>query len=215
MVRFNLPEIEAQCIESLMRSTRWAFRLNIVDNFGAKEPLGVLWNRLIEDSPFDHILLLNSDCIVTEGWLTKLMETMASDPKIAVAGPSTNACGTKQRIATGLSPDEADAYALKVQEEYRGQHEDCEISGFAYLLRKDAWKKVGGFSPNFGFYGQETELNFRLRQAAFRTVWCKGSFVYHHWGASVKAAAERGEMDVDKERRLGGAILQQLRAKVG
>lgn len=214
IVRFNLPEIEAQCIESVMRSTRWAYRLHVVDNYEAKEPLGILWNRLIDTSPFDHILLLNSDCLVTEGWLTKLMETMATDPQIAVVGPSSNACGTVQRIAAGLPPAQADAYALTVQDEYRGQHVEAEVSGFCYLLRKDAWEQVGRFSPNFGFYGQETELNIRLRYAGFKTVWRQDSFVYHHWGASVKAAEEHGELDVDQERLLGGAILQQLRTKV-
>lgn len=215
IVRFNLPEMEAQCIESVMRSTRWAYRLHVVDNYEAKEPLGILWNRLIDASPFDHILLLNSDCVVTDGWLTRLMETMGTDPQIAVVGPSTNACGTVQRIAAGLAPAEADAYALKVQDEYRGQHMEAEVSGFCYLLRKDAWGQVGRFSPKFGFYGQETELNIRLRYAGFKTVWRKDSFVYHHWGASVKAAAEQGELNVAQERLLGGAILQQIRSKVG
>lgn len=213
MVRFNLPDIEGACIRSVLEhTTDWAYCLTVVDNYGAKMPLGVLWNRLIEQSPCDYVCLLNSDTLVTEGWLNRLMSAFA-DPKAGIVGPSTNFCGTKQArfpMSTGLKPEEATTWSETVADEYRGQSEDSELSGFCYLLKKEVWQKIGGFKTEFGFYGQETEFNIRARYAGYKTLWRKDAFVYHYGGASVKAAQERGEMDQGEERSLGMSILSHL-----
>ena len=201
VVRYNLFDVEQQCIESVLEHTRWPYRLTVVDNYERKERLGVLWNEFIGKSKCDFVCLLNSDCIVTEGWLERLVTTFSFDKRIAVVGPSTNMCATQQRIMVELPPERAHDYAKEVAERFRGQWTTCELSGFCYLLRKDVWEELGGFSPEFRFYGQESEFNWRVRQAGFWTVWRKDAFVYHIGRASVMAAVERGEFDYAAEVR--------------
>ena len=215
MVRFNLPELEKQCIQALTDYTDWPIHLTVVDNYKAGERLGVLWNRLIEASRCPLICLLNSDCLVTPGWMEKMYQGFMSDGLVAVVGPSTNHCGTVQAIARGLEPEKALEYAKIVAQEYTGQREEAELSGFCYLVRKDVWNQVGQFSKEFSFYGQETELNVRIRQAGFKLLWCKDAFVYHYGAASIKAAEQRGEQSEKEERSLGGTILALLRGKHG
>lgn len=213
MVRFNLPEMEQQCLQAVIEYTDWPIHLTVVDNYESKERLGVLWNRLIGASRCDYICLLNSDAIITPGSFERMMRAFEQDPKIAVVGPSTSSCGTVQAIARGLEPEKAVEYSKEVREKYEGQREEAELSGFCYLLRRKVWEELGGFSPEFGFYGQETALNLSARYAGYRTVWVKDAFVFHHWNASIKAAEERGEMSVANERSLGMAILEDLKRR--
>ena len=212
IVRFNLPEMEEQCIKAVMDYTDWPIHLTVVDNYQVKRPLGQLWNELIEKSRYKYICLLNSDTIVTPGWLERMVEIF-QDGSVGVVGPSTSNCGTVQAIAKGLEPEKAIEYGKQVIEQYAGQREEAEITGFCYLLRKDVWKQVGGFHPEFGFYGQETALNVSVRRAGYQTIWRKDAFVYHYWGASIKAAEQRGEMSVAGERHLGAMIFETLRSQ--
>jgi len=199
VVRYNLFDVEQQCIESVLEHTRWPYRLTVVDNYERKERLGVLWNEFIGKSKCGFVCLLNSDCIVTEGWLERLVTTFSFDKRIAVVGPSTNMCATQQRVIQELPLERVHDYAKEIAERFRGQWTTSELSGFCYLLRKDVWKELGGFSPEFRFYGQESEFNWRVRQAGFWTVWRKDVFVWHLGRASVKAAVERGEFDYAAE----------------
>ena len=212
LVRFNVPDMEEQCIRALTEYTDWPIHITVVDNYQAKEKLGVLWNRLIKASKCDYICLLNTDTIVTPGWLERMMRAF-DDPKVGVVGPSTSSCGTVQAIARGLEPEKAIEYSRELTEKYAGQVEDAELSGFCYLLKKSVWKVLGGFSSEFGFYGQESAFNIAARHAGYRAVWVKDAFVFHHWGGSIKAAEQRGEMDQAFERTLGGKILAELRAR--
>ncbi len=210
VVRYNLPDIERQCIDSVLEHTKWRYRLTVVDNYKRKERLGVLWNELIEKSKCRFICLLNSDCIVTDGWLERMVHTFSFDQRIAIVGPSTNMCATQQRIISELSPEDAHSFAEKVARDFRGQWTTSELSGFCYLLRKDVWEALGGFSPEFRFYGQESEFNWRVRRAGYWPVWRKDAFVYHIGRASADAAAKRGEFDYGFEVRYARETKKRL-----
>lgn len=209
IVRYNLPEMEEQCLRAVREHTHYPYKLTVVDNYPTKERLGVLWNQVIEQSLCSHICLLNSDTLVTEGWLSKLMATFGADPQIAVVGPSTNCSATPQQIIQYLDPEMIETFSSNLSRAYEGEWEEAEVSGFCYLLRKEAWEEVGGFSKSFGFYGQETHLNKKLQQAGYKTVWRRDSFVFHHGGASAKKAAEEGEMDLDLDRVVATKVLER------
>lgn len=211
MVRYNLPTAEQECIESVLNCTQHPYRLTTADNYERKERLGVLWNELIGQSQFNLVCLLNSDCLVSAGWLERMAATFLLDDKIAVVGPSSNSCGTVQQIKPGLKVTEISAFSDDLAETYRGKWEEADISGFCYLLRKDVCEKVGGFSPEFALYGQERELNARLKKEGYITAWCKSSFVYHLGGASTKKAQQSGDVDLSLETD----VRQRLREKGG
>ena len=211
VVRYNLFEIEQQCIESVLQRTNWEYRLTVVDNYETKKPIGVLWNELIDASSFSFICLLNSDTVVTEGWLTRLMSTFSFDPRIAVVGPSTNMAGSVQKIAPELPFEKMEEFARKLASEWKGQWDKASLSGFCYLLRKDVWEKLGGFHPDFRHYGQESYFNWLCEKNGLWTVWRKDAFVWHWGRASVKAAVERGEFNYEEEVRYARDLLQKLK----
>ena len=104
---YNAPEDLRACVESVLRRTQGPYRLVLIDDgspdpaVGAyfrelegRRPSGLTLLRNPQNQGFvrtanrglaigrDDVVLLNSDTIVTEGWLDRLRRCAASDPRI-------------------------------------------------------------------------------------------------------------------------------------
>jgi GT2 family glycosyltransferase/glycosyltransferase involved in cell wall biosynthesis len=135
-------------------------------------------------------LLLNSDVVVSPGWLDALLACMDSDERIAAVNPLTNRA---EQIALAMPPG---ANFLGINEAL--QHRPGEALdvvtpvGFCLLLRKRALDEVGAFDPVFGRgYCEESDLCMRLLEAGWRTVVADNAYVYHRGGGTF----------VDRDRR--------------
>ncbi len=62
-----------------------------------------------------------------------------------------------------------------------------QISGAYMVLRREAWRQVGGFDPAYFMYNEDVDLNVRLRRAGWRVVFLPDVFIRHHLGASSRA----------------------------
>lgn len=174
LIRFNLPEIEQECIDSVKKYTDLnKHTLTIYDNYPKKEKLAVVWNRLIKQSQEDFICLLNSDTKVTKNWVEDLMEGFKKD--VIAVGPSTNNCGTIQK--TGKRGE--------------GFQNLEHLSGFCLIIRKTNIF----FEESVPFYGNENVFLTKAKRNGWKAVWCKKAFVYHIGGASG------GKMKKEKDYR--------------
>lgn len=168
----RLIEIEQRCLESVRKHTDLAKHdLIVVENDA--EPLGHLWNRLIAESEYGCVCLLNSDTVVEAGWLEKLMR--AATLHEGVVGPLTNKCGNPQQI----SPEGVrDSTIVKAS----------TLSGFCLVFPKWVWEQAGGFREDYPFYGQES--NFLERPGVGCFV-CRDVFVHHESGATISQTGRR------------------------
>ena len=78
VVKYNYPDIEKDCINSVIKHTNINYHLTIYDNYPNNENIGLLWNKLINRSDAEYVCLLNSDTVVTDGWLEKMHEIVQS-----------------------------------------------------------------------------------------------------------------------------------------
>jgi len=62
-----------------------------------------------------------------------------------------------------------------------------QISGAYMVIRRTAWRQVGGFDPAYFMYNEDVDLNVRLRHAGWRVVFLPDAFIRHHLGASSRA----------------------------
>lgn len=173
IVTYGQPKLEALCVESVKKYTNLQeHRLTVVDNLVRDKNLGALWNELIEKSTADFVCLLNSDTVVEEHWLDRLVQCAVNQEADAV-GPTTNHCG----------------YGYQMVPRGNFYKEVSQLSGFCLLLRRSAWRRAGGFREDAPFYGQESNLLRRLRRKGL----CGSVFVHHEAGASVKASKRAEE----------------------
>lgn len=139
-------------------------------------------------APF--ICLLNSDVVVTPGWLERLLACAHSDPRIAAVNPLTNhAANLAVPMAPGANYRGMDALLRARPPRYP---DVVTCVGFCLLLRRTALDQVGFFDPVFGHgYCEESDLCMRLTTQGFRTVIADDVYLYHRGRASF--GATRGE----------------------
>jgi len=180
VIGFHLGKIELDCFASITQHTKQPYVLTYYDNHKNDYTLTQLWNELIDSSPCNYICLLNNDTRVTEGWLTKLMDTIETVDNCGFVGPSTNNCHSPQKdVAT---PKQAAKLAGSIVQM------DQPISGFCLLFKKSLWVELNGFDSKYKHYGQESDFIDRAKQRGLEAYWRQDSFVHHIGEASVKAS---------------------------
>ena len=60
--------------------------------------------------------------------------------------------------------------------------------GACLIVRRRVLEDVGGFDPNFFVYGEEIDLQYRVKKAGWRLVYVPSRGILHHGGQSAKQA---------------------------
>ena len=103
----------------------------------------------------------------------------------------------RDSIAKALETDQAATRRLRLSHSHRrkptgnrgprpcslrGRNHPCLVPtfiGFAHLMRREAFQKVGGYRSLFGFYGEEKELSLRLLEAGYFVAYIPQARVAH------------------------------------
>lgn len=186
------------CIKSIEKFTNFPYNLIVIDNNSQddsrkyldkleqkcttviynKENLGTskAWNQGIRSGKGKYILFLNPDTLVSPGWLTKMVECIESDEKIAVVGTKqVNEKGiivhagvlekNGRRIHRGLGQTDSPKKFNKVC--------DCvTVWGACFLIKRDYIPAIGYFDEQYFMYSEEVDYTFRARLLGYRVVYC-------------------------------------------
>lgn len=164
--------------------TGWTFQSN-PRNLGFVATV----NRGIGMSKGD-VVLLNSDTVVTGGWLQGLQRCLASDPAIATATPWTNngeiASIPESCAPNPVPPDPGQVAACIAAAGPPVYPELPTAVGFCMAIGRRAVERIGRFDEaRFGRgYGEENDFSLRARQAGMRNVLCDDVYVVHFGGRS-------------------------------
>lgn len=156
--------------------------------------------RALRDPECFAVLVINNDCLVSEGFLFPLVAELLDHPETGVAGPVqlryedgelvwANAGSRfslwRARIAPeGPSGREAPAPGRRAEV---GFH--C---GACALYRSDALRDVGLFDPTLFLFGEEADWAFRAAKAGWKTVVQTSSHVIHLESLSTSAVPVAG-----------------------
>lgn len=144
-------------------------------------------NLGIEQSADNDIILLNSDTIVTERWVEKIVECAYSDDAIGTVTPLSNnatLCSVpkfceENELPEYLSIDQAGAIvercSLKKYPRITVAH------GFCMFIKREVIDIVGHFdAQTFELgYGEENDFCNRAEQAGYHHVMCDDTYIYH------------------------------------
>ena len=149
------------------------------------------------------LILLNSDCIVTNNWIDGLTAPLAQDPGIGLAGPVSNSVGNEQRIFTSSTTPEQiiEEGRTWVSNSLGGRFETEMLGFFCIAMRRDVFDLVGMLDETFGlgFY-EDDDYCMRVRHAGYRLICAEDVFVYHKGGGSFGLIAN-GARKIMKENR--------------
>ncbi len=218
VVTYNALEHTQRCVDSLLRHTDPRHELIFVDNgstdgtvpwleeFGRREPraqviinganLGFAGgnNVGLAAAAGDFMLLLNSDTVVTPGWLDRLLRPALEDERVGLVGPVTNNITGVQRLAeVGYDVrtlEGLDAFAADHARRFEGRADQAMwIVGFCLLIRREVVERLGGLDEIFGQGNYEdTDYCLRTFMSGYRCVVARDCFIHHVGSASFDAA---------------------------
>lgn len=204
-----------QCLESINRFTHTPHETIVVDNAStdgtAKKieqefpevrivsnrenvgfPAGV--NQGINAAVGEHIVLLNNDTIVTEGWLERLLEVADADPEVGIVGTVSNYASGVQRDGQAVyqTIEQMHAYARRVREERKGERLDFpRVAFLCTLILRKVIDAIGGLDERFtpGNY-EDDDFCLRAALAGFKTVVANDVFIHHYGSRSFLAGGK-------------------------
>lgn len=145
----------------------------------------------------DHdVVLLNSDAVVTAGWLERLQDAAASRADVATVTPFSNhatLCSLPEPWVANELPSGYDVERFgELVTRVSAREYPCLPTGvgFCLFVRRRALEAVGPFDEtSFGAgYGEETDFCLRCLAAGFVHLLDDATFVYHRGEASFGEA---------------------------
>ncbi len=210
MLTFNVLEYTKRCVDSLRQHTNYPHEVIFVDNGSTDETRDYLRSvveanpnyRLIENdtnagfsagnnqgvraASGEHVLLLNNDVLVGDGWLDSMVNALERDECIGMVGPITNYISGRQLLEDVAYEDDEGFYGFASTVRTANQDKVTprrRIAGFAMLIRKALYDELDGLDENFGSGNYEDDdLCLRMREKGYAIMVDEGTYL-HHFGS--------------------------------
>lgn len=226
IVSWNTRELTHNCLKSLLtEKVKEIAEIHVVDNnshdgsaemirqefpevrlFANKENVGFARanNQSWREARGRYWLLLNSDTIVKDGAVEKLIEFMDSHPKAGMASSkllnpdkTIQYCAQREpsvftillefsRLHKLLPPKLRGDLLLSTYFSYNYPQKMDWAWGTALIVRREAIEEGGALSENFFMYGEDMEWSLRLRKYGWEVWICPDSEIIHYGGQSTQ-----------------------------
>lgn len=165
-------------------------------------------NSAFEVAAPADVIVLNSDCVVAEGWLEGLRRAAYSDATVATASALTNhgtilSVPERNRPVSGLPQDHdlARAAAALMSQSLRLYPRLPTAIGHCMYVRRQALDLVGDFDLAFSpGYGEEVDFSQRCLLHGLSHVAADDVFVLHHAGGSLAEDGAANPVQAEHEK---------------
>jgi GT2 family glycosyltransferase len=219
VVNYNGAQFLPEALDSLLRQTRLADEIIVVDNAStdgsaalvrARYPSVVLIeaganlgfaegnNVAVARATGDYLALLNSDAVADERWIEELVATLEHEPRAAVAEGKIYYAAPRDRIdqAGALFNNLGNYWGRghKERDDRGAFDEPVEIAGVtacAMVVRHAAVAGEPLFDGSLFMYGEELDLTLRLRSAGWSVLFAPRAVVWHGGMQSLIRASDQ------------------------
>jgi hypothetical protein len=232
MVNWNTREMTLACLRSVYAQTHdTPFELIMVDNGsadGSAEAIAAAFpqvrliaeavnhgfakanNIAAEQARGEYLLLLNTDTVVLDGAIDKLVAFARAHPDAGIWGGRTQFADGRLNPTSvwgKITPWSAVSFAsglrglLRRFEAFNPEglgawQRDSErrvdiVSGCFLMIERAFWNRLGGFDRRFFMYGEEADLCARARAAGARPLMTPSACIIHYGGASATSHASK------------------------
>ena len=133
----------------------------------------------------DFIMMLSPDLLMEKDVISKLLDAMIQDPQIGIASTKMLLRTRPPRIffvAGVLDKRRKSAKHVGLNEIDKGQYDnvvETEFVNCPLLIRREVFKKVGYFRPEFFMYYEDIDWHLRIRRAGFKLVCVKDAISWN------------------------------------
>ncbi|WP_234346583.1 glycosyltransferase [Cellulomonas timonensis] len=152
-------------------------------NLGFAGAVNLALGRRAESGGSTDLLLLNPDAAVDAAGIRELQRALHAEPGLAAVAPTQHdGAGEPAQVAWPF-PSPVRAWLQAVGLGRLSRREDFMI-GSVLLLNGEALDEVGTFDDDFFLYSEETDWQYRARQAGWRAVLVPTVVATHVGGAT-------------------------------
>ena len=219
VLNFNTKTSIQTCIESIQKYTHNInYEIVVVDNGSTDGSVNILrklngiklienkinigvskgWNQGIASvNSSNDIVVLNSDIIVEEGWLSKLSKVAYDDPSIGVVGCRIK--GLKNNNdhllhtgaiirRDGMGEENKWGIPLKDYGQCQINKEVQIVVGACMYFRREVLEKVGLFEEDYTpAYFEDSDMCLKISKAGYKVFYCGEVTLLHEHGATSRA----------------------------
>jgi GT2 family glycosyltransferase len=135
----------------------------------------------------DALLLLNNDVVVTENWLSNMVECLCSSREIGIVGPCANQASGNQQVELVFNSLEE---FLEMAKPFNEPNPELwrpidRLVGFCFLIKRELMERIGYLDKQFapGYY-EDDDYCHRAKQAGYELRIAGDVLVYHRGTAS-------------------------------
>jgi GT2 family glycosyltransferase len=152
-------------------------------NIGAREAQG------------EYLVIANQDTRMSKRWLEYMVSSIESDHAIAIVAPkilmfddssTMNEAGNTLHYTGLFGSRGLGAPAI----DYCTYEPIAAMSGCCFLIRRDIWVALGGFSEDFDQFdtgwhasAEDIDLAWRTQLAGFKVVFCPNAIMHHKYSS--------------------------------
>tara|TARA_B100000959_G_scaffold80068_1_gene85271 strand:+ start:224 stop:1168 length:945 start_codon:yes stop_codon:yes gene_type:complete len=230
IVNWNTRDILMDCIDSIYKTvmdTDWEIYVvdnNSTDGSQAEVKREFPEVKLIENDTntgFAHAnnqalnimqgkfaVLLNSDAVLKENAIKKLLDFMTTTPRAGIAGVQLlNDDGSRQNSIDNFPSAETEIFNKSIlrlffpgkypskNTSYKDPIEVDSVIGACMIVRKEAMDEVGAFDEDYFIFLEETDWCFRMNKKGWKVFHVPDAEVFHLSGHSKKRTPWRSQIE--------------------
>lgn len=208
VVNDNSPEPE---LTRYLRFLRSEGKITLIENPSNLGFAGAVTVGVSQHADRD-VILLNSDTIVSNNWLDRIVHCAHANGKVGTVTPfSNNGAITSypKVLAVNEVPAEISLAELDLLFAQLNAGKAVQLPvgvGFCMYISRECFDTINGFDiDQFGAgYGEENDLCLRAEAAGFKNLLCADTFVYHAGAVSFR------EKEVTLKRKATNTLLKRF-----
>ncbi|MGP0584728.1 glycosyltransferase [Paenibacillus timonensis] len=143
------------------------------------------WNIGFNAATGDNVLFLHSDVLVTENWLSYMVQSLYQDEDIAGVGPVTNFAEGEQQIPVQFTSIEELLSFARENSRHIQQSPKLTLSDFCMLFKREVVEQIGPFQEQLSGEALGIDYSLRIAQSGYKLLLSKHVFL-HHYGEGDK-----------------------------
>jgi len=210
IVNYNTLDLTASCIKSILKHSNLNFEIIIINNYPqSKDPkklknkykdsriiimespnhgFGAANNLGVEYARGKYILFLNSDTLVKNNSLEKMVTFLGRHPEVGALNPLLfHPNGTRQKNYFGDFQTLSSVILRRSSNRLKKNKKFfyCQkITGAALMLRKNLFESIGGFDQKFFMYFEDEDLCRRIINSGKKNAIMTTAKIIHLEGKS-------------------------------